>query len=86
MRHVFQRRAIIEILGHAHIIIERHVFRHVTQMRARLERLLENVEPGDAGPSGGRRHETRQDAHGRRFARAVRAEKPHDFALADFET
>ena len=85
MRHAFERGAIIEILGHAHVVIERNVFRHVTEMRARLERLLENIEAGDGGAPGSGRHEARQNAHRRALARAVRPEKTHDLALADLE-
>ena len=36
MRHAFQRGAVIEILRHAHVVIERDIFRHVTEMRAGL--------------------------------------------------
>ena len=85
MRHAFQRRAIIEILGHAHVVIERDVFRHVTEMGAGLERLLENIEAGDGGATGSRRHEAGQNSHRRGLAGAVRAEKAHDFAFADLE-
>ena len=60
MRNAFERGAIIEIFGHAHVVIERNVFRHVTKMRAGLERLLENIETGDRGAAGSWRHEARQ--------------------------
>ena len=85
MRHSFERGAVIEVFGDAHVVIERDVFRHVAEMRARLERLLENVEAGDRGAAGSRRHETGENAHRGALARAVRPEKAHDLALADFE-
>ena len=53
-------------------------------MRLRTSSALrEHVEPGHPRGAGGRRHETRQDAHGRGFAGAVRPEKTDDFAAAD---
>ena len=86
VRNAFQRRAVIEILSDAHVVIERHVFRHVTEVRAGLERLLENIETGDRGAPGSRRHKTREDPHRRAFPGAVRSEKPHDLAFAHLET
>ena len=46
-RNAFEGGPIIQILGDPHVVIERDVFRHVTEVGAGLERLLENVEPGD---------------------------------------
>src|SRR5207237_7752311 len=61
------------------------VFRHVTEMRARLERLLENVEAGNRSPPRSGRHEAGKNPHRGGFARAVRPEKPHDLSFADLE-
>ena len=85
MRDSFEGGPIIEIFSHAHIVVERHVLRHVAEMSAGLQRLLENVEPGDRRPAGGRGHEPGQDAHGRGLAGAIRAEEAHDLALANLE-
>ena len=85
MRHFFQRRPVIEVLGHPHVIIERDVFRHVAQMRAGLKRLLENIVTGDRCSPGGGRHEAGENPHRSAFAGTVRPEETHDLALADFE-
>src|SRR5205814_4499761 len=85
MGNAFERGAIIEILRDPHIIIERHVLRHVTQPRPRLKRLFEYIESCDGGAAGSGRHESGQDPHGRRFAGAIRSEKTHDLALADLK-
>src|SRR2546421_7125600 len=86
MRNAFKRCAIIEVLSDPHIIIERNIFRHVTEPRSGLERLLENIEAGDGGAAGSGRHESGQDAHGRCFAGAIWPEKTHDLTLAHLET
>ena len=85
MRHAFQRCAVIEVFGHPHVVVERDVFRHVTEMRTGLERLLKNVETRDRGAAGRRRHEAGENPHRRAFAGAVRAQKSHDLAFADLE-
>src|ERR1700693_1028870 len=85
MRHAFERRAIIEVLGHAHVIVERNTFRHVAEARPGLERLLEHIETGDRRPTRSRRHETGENPHRSRLARTVRPKKAHDLALTDFE-
>jgi hypothetical protein len=85
VRDPFQRRAIIKVFSHAHVGVERHIFRHVAQMGPRLKRLLKNIEPGNVGSARRRRHEAGQNAHGGRFACPVWSQKSHDFALADFE-
>ena len=85
MRHALERRAIIQVFRHTHVAIERNIFRHIAEVRARLKRLFKNVESGDARAAGSRRHEARQDAHGRGFAGTVRSEESHDFALANLE-
>src|SRR5262249_20146666 len=85
VRHALERRAIIQVLRHTHVAIKWNIFWHIAEVRARLQRLSKNIESGDARPAGSRRHEPRQDAHGRGFAGAVRPEKTHDFALANLE-
>ena len=50
-----------------------------------LERLLEDIETGDAGLSRGGREKAGEDAHRRGFPGAVLAEESDDFALAHFE-
>ena len=44
---------------------------------------VDDVEAGDADFSVGGRKVAGEHFHGRAFARAVRAEKPDDFALVD---
>ena len=61
------------------------MFRHITEVRPCLERLLKNIEPGNSGATGSWRHEARQNAHGGGLASAVRPQKTHDFAFTDFE-
>ena len=85
MRHAFERGAVIQIFRHPHVGIERHVLRHVTEMRPRLERLLEDVEARDRRATGRRRHEARENPHRGALARAVRPEEAHDLAFADLE-
>src|SRR5213078_2841299 len=83
--YAFERRAIIEILCNSHVVVERHIFRHVTEMGASLERLLEDVETCDRRTPRSRRHEAGKNPHGCSLAGAIWSEKPHDLALADFE-
>lgn len=45
MRHALQGRAVIEILRDPHVVVERNIFRHVTEVRPGLERLLEMSKP-----------------------------------------
>ena len=47
--HSLELRAVNQVLRHPHVRIERHVLRHVTRCAARLDRLLEHIEPGDRG-------------------------------------
>src|SRR5437588_7688627 len=85
MRYAFERGTIIEILGDAHIIIERNIFRHVTEPRPRLKRLLEHVKTRDRRAPRSCRHKSGQNPHRRSLARAVGPEESHDLALADLE-
>ena len=61
------------------------MFRHITEVCPCLQRLLENVEPGNRGTTGSWRHEAGQYAHGGGLARTIRPQKAHDLALTDFE-
>src|SRR6266508_2919701 len=63
--------AITQVLCYAHVAVEWHVFRHVAEMRSRLERLFKNIESRNRSAAGCRRHEARQNAHGGGFARTV---------------
>ena len=85
MRYPFECRAIIEVFRHPHIVVERHMLGHVTEVRPRLQRLLKNVEPGNRGATGSWRHKAGQYAHGGGLARTVRPQKTHDLALTNFE-
>ena len=50
-------------------------------MAAHIERVSEDIEPGDARCSGGSWHVPGQDAHGGGLPGAVGAEKSENFAL-----
>ena len=84
-RHPFYSGDEIEILDDAHVGIERRRFRQVAGAPLGLERLVEDVEPGDNRLAFGGRHEPRQDPHRRRLAGPVGAEKAEDFAALDAE-
>ena len=70
----------VEITTHRHIAVEGDCFRQVADVLPHFERLLDHVEPGERSAATGRRHIARQDAHGRRFPGAIRAEESQDFA------
>ena len=74
-----------EEFADAHPSIEGGVLRHVADATARRERVVDDVQPGDAGSSGGRPQVAGEDAKDRGLARTVRAEEPHDLTGLDLE-
>jgi hypothetical protein len=74
-----------QVVADGHVRVERRRFRQVADAALGLERLIEDVEPGNDGLAGGGRHVARQDAHGRGLAGPVGAEEAEDLALVDAE-
>ena len=81
----FQLRDEGKIIADLHFRIERRGFGQVADVLADVERLLNDIETGHAGFARSRGQEAGEDAHRGGFSGAVLAEKPNDFALADFE-
>ena len=81
----FKPRTIVKVFRHSHVVIERDVFGHVAEVRPCLKRLLKDIEPRDGRAARSSWHKAGQNAHRGRFAGAVRSQKSHDFALANFE-
>ena len=75
----------LEILDDAHVRVERRRFRKVAGPALGVNRLVEDVEPGDNGFAVGGRHVAGQNPHRRRLAGAVGSEEPEDFAALDSE-
>src|ERR1043165_6573595 len=85
MRHTFELGAIIKIFGDPHVVVERHVLRHVTEARSRLQLLFEDVETGNGRATRCRGHKSGENPHRCCLACAIGSEKTHDLALADLE-
>ena len=75
----------LEVVADPHVDVQRVVLGHVADAAAHLVGLVEHVEPRDADGAARRRHERRQDAHGRRFAGAIRPEEPDHLPAAHRE-
>jgi hypothetical protein len=75
----------VEPLVDAHRLEERVVLGQVAATRARLERLVHDVEARDRDATVRRPHAGRQHAQDRRLACAVRPEEPDDLAGFDRE-
>src|SRR5205823_26506 len=84
-RHALQLRAKRQVLGDAHLEVERDRLGHVADLLARLEALLADVVSRDGHLPARHSEEAREDAEGRALAGAVRSEEPDDLALVDFE-
>ena len=74
-----------EIVGHFHVQVERHGFRQVADMAARLERVRDHVVAGNGHGPFRRGRVAGHDPHGRRLAGAVRPQKPDDLSLFNVE-
>ena len=83
--HAFDLGDEPEILEDAHVGVERRRLRQVAGAALGLDRLVEDVEPGDNGFAFGGRHVAGQDAHRRRLAGAVGSEEPENLAALDPE-
>ena len=77
-RHAFDASDKAQIRGHAHVGVQGGMLGQIANAFAYLERVLEDVEPRDFDRPTGRRHEPGDDAHRRRLAGAIRAEKAQD--------
>src|SRR5204862_193861 len=84
-RHAFQLGAKQNIFLDAHFPVKGYALRQITYAAAHFERLVDDIEPGDFGNAAAGRHIASQDAHGRRFARAIGAQEPDDLTAIDRE-
>ena len=80
-----QPRAELQELPHPHVEMDGVVLRHVADPPPHLVRLVEDIETRHPRRAARRRHEAGEDAHGGRFARAVRPEEPDDLPATDRE-
>src|SRR5579864_3484095 len=71
----------VEVGTHAHIGIERHRFRQIADVGARLEGLRRHIETCYFGATSRRWQVPGEDAHGRGLTRAIWTEKAQDFTL-----
>ena len=74
-----------EKFADAHPAIERDVLGDVTHSGPRRQRVVHDVEPGNAGGSGRREQVAGENAKNRGLPGAVRAEQPHDLAGLDLQ-
>ena len=79
--HVLELGPVAQVLRDAHLVVERDVLRQVADLPADLERLVEDVVPGEARPAAGGGEEGREDPHRRglarpRWDRAARRSRP----------
>ena len=84
-RDAFDLRDERQVVADGHVGIERRRFRQITGAPLGLDRLIEDVESGDDRLALGGRHVAGEDAHRRRLAGAVGAEKAENFAAFDAE-
>ena len=68
-----------------HLLIERRIFRQITETTARFDGMVGDVHPVDEGMARRWGDESRHHAHGRGFSRAVRAEKAQNLPGLDVE-
>ena len=76
----FQPRAKLEVFADAHLVVQRIIFRHVTDATTHFLGIVKHIVARHARRAGGRRHETRKDAHGGAFSRAVRPQQTDDLS------
>ena len=84
-RNAFEFRDEGEVSGDLHFRVERGRFGQVADAFLDLERLLEDIETGDACLSRRGRKKAGEDSHRRGFPGAVLAEESDDLALTHFE-
>jgi hypothetical protein len=82
---LFKLGAEAEEFVHAHLGVERDVFRHVADAFAHLDRISDDIVTGDADAAVGRRQVAGEDFHRRALAGAVGPEKADDLALVHME-
>ena len=74
-----------QVLAPGQVLVDRGVLPGQADDRAKLLRLLDDVEARDRGVAGVRLQQRREDAHGRGLAGPVRAEQSQDRAFGDLE-
>ena len=74
-----------EVLGGAHLRVERRSLRQVADAPLDLQRVLEHVEAGHGGGAIGGREKAREHAHGGGLPGAVRSEEADNLALLYLE-
>ena len=82
-RHPLDLGDELEIFDDAHVGVERRRLRQIAGAAFGLDRLVEDVEPGDDGVAFRGRHVAGQDPHRRRLAGAVRSEEAEDLPALD---
>jgi hypothetical protein len=75
----------VEVLEAGEVLVNSGVLPGHADQPAQSIRVTHDVEPGDARPTAVGREQRRQHPHGRRLARAVRAEQAHHRALRHLE-
>src|SRR5262249_41755990 len=73
----------LQVGAHSHLRIQRRGLRQIADVPPDLERLLKDIETGNAGRAAGRRQIPGKDAHSRGLARAVWSQESEYLALAD---
>jgi hypothetical protein len=84
-RDPLEAGAVVQVLLHAQLRVERDVLRQVADAPAHLERALGDVQPVDPDRAGGGREHPRQDPQGGRLAGPVWTQKSHDLTRLDLE-
>ena len=84
-RHALDLGDEVQVLADGHVGVEGRRLGQVARAALRLDRVFEDVIPGDDGLALGGRHVSGEDPHRRRLAGAVRAEEAEDLASLDAE-
>jgi hypothetical protein len=74
-----------EVLASRHQLVEGRLLEGDAKELPDSPRLSHHVDPAHPRPAGGRSQQGREDADGRRLARAVAAEEAEDLAFIDGE-
>ena len=72
--HVLELGPVAKILGDAHLVVERHVFRQVSHIPPDFHGFVEDIVPGEHGDAAGRRQVGCEDPHRGRLAGPVGAQ------------
>ena len=77
--------AVLQVLANPHLGVQRHALGQVADPAADLHRLVHHVVTREPRVAAGGGQPRREDAHAGRFAGAVRAEEPDEFAGLDLK-